>query len=666
MREGSHRIVALAVAALLGLHFLLAVTSKRNESTTSDEIAHLSAGFTYWTLNDYRFQPENGNLPQRWAAIPAVVMGTKLPDLKGNIYWNTSDVWAFGHQFFYETGDDHFPRLMAGRAMIALFSVGLGLLIFCWSKSLFGTRGGLISLAFYTFFPSFLAHGALVTSDVCMAFFMLASVGLWWKHLHSAKISLMAVSAACFGLACVAKFSAVLLLPMMALLALVRFTHKEPLSLAGRTAATLAGKVSLVALSLLAHGAAAVTAIWASFGFRYSGFNPALPPASRYILRFEDVIQWTGLQGKVVHVLASLHALPEAFLYGYAYVIEMAQQRAAFLNGEYSIYGWRSYFVWAFFLKATLPLIVGLALTALVTLKRWRTQSARIRSDLYATAPLLVLFVTYWAASIASHMNIGERHILPTYPVMFIGLGLLGAARAGRSAALGTAACLLCLWNAGEALAAYPHYLSYFNELGGGPSNGFKHLSDSSVDWGQDLPGLKQWLDENKKPGEQAYLAYFGTGEPNYYNIRAERLPFSNGFHFDNPYQELGPGIYCIGATVLNQVYGEVRGPWTVALEADYERLLAVAPSLAAEERTAEPRTAHSTRVTPTQRSRGLQRFLALRLARLCYFLQVRRPDANIGSSIFIYRLTEAEVKAATQGSLKEWSTLITNTAVGH
>ena len=40
-----------------------------------------------------------------------------------------------------------------------------------------------------------------------------------------------------------------------------------------------------------------------------------------------------------------------------------------------------------------------------------------------------------------------------------------------------------------------PHYLAYFNELAGGPANGFKELVDSNLDWGQDLKNLKLWLD---------------------------------------------------------------------------------------------------------------------------------------------------------------------------
>jgi len=209
---------AAAVALLLALHFALAVCSKLHESTTSDELVHLTGGYTYWKFNDYRIHPENGNLPQRWVALPAWLAGSKFPGLDQE-YWRKSDSWVMGHEFFYETGEDHFPKLMAARAMTALLSVALGALVFLWSRRLFGTAGGFVSLLFFTFSPTLLAHGGLATSDVCMALFMLASVGAWWRHLRNPGAAGFALSAVLFGLACVAKFSAPLIPPMLLLCA---------------------------------------------------------------------------------------------------------------------------------------------------------------------------------------------------------------------------------------------------------------------------------------------------------------------------------------------------------------------------------------------------------------------------------------------------------------
>ena len=637
------RIVA-AVALLLALHFAMAVASKLHESTTSDEIVHVTGGFSYWRLDDYRLHPENGNLAQRWVALPVWIAGSRFPTLD-QPYWRLSDAWVIGHEFFYETGEDHFPKLMAARAMTALLSVALGALIFCWSRALFGTAGAFVSLGFFAFSPTFLAHGAYATSDVCAALFLLASVGAWWRHLRRPGAGPFILSAVVFGLACVAKFSAVLLLPMMGVCALVHLAAQP-------------GGLWRVARSAAGHAAVAFAVIWAFYGFRYSAFNPALPPADQFIESWGEMYARTGRAGQAIHFLADLRALPEAFLYGTAYVVETSQQRGAYLNGEYSLEGWRTFFPWAFALKTTLPFIAASALSIGLAFRSRMRPPAGLRGLLPLT-PLLALFCVYWAFSIQSHLNIGHRHLLPTYPVLFILAGALGAWLARPLGWRAVVVAGLLAWHVGESAWISPHSLAYFTELAGGPARGRLHLVDSSLDWGQDLPGLKAWLEANRRPGEDAFLAYFGTGEPRYYRLPVKRLAYINGFHEDEPYIPLGPGLYCVGATMLQQVYGVVRGPWTVELEKEYQFLRAFEPMFRtyAEDPAARARLERD--LPPEKWAASRDRFLHLRFARLCYFLRVRRPDALIGYSIFVYRLSAQEVRAATAGTLSEWSALI-------
>ena len=656
------RLIIFAVTAVLALHFALAVTSKRRESTTADEIAHLTAGVAYWQLNDYRLQPENGNLPQRWAALPTWLAGATFPKLTDNAYWRTSDAWVLGHQFFYETGEDHFPRLMAGRAMIALFSVATGLLVFCWSRRFFGLAGAFVSLLFYAFCPTFLAHGALVTSDACMTFFMLASVGAWWRHLHDGRTGSSWLSVVVFALACVAKFSAVLLIPMFLLLALARIWAPAPVVFCGRTFATRPGKLGAITLTALGHGLAVIGLIWACFGFRYTGFNPALPGALQYIQTFESAIAGMGAQGAVVRVLAAWHALPEAFLYGYAFVIEMSQQRAAYLDGEYSVTGWVRFFPLAFLYKSTPALLVALPLAGLVAWPR-RLKSnellARAQMGLYAALPLIVLAIVYGAFSLTSHLNIGHRHLMPIYPVLFIATGALGAWAVARRGWAVVIVALLATSQAWSAARIYPHYLAYFNTLAGGPKNGWRHLADSSLDWGQDLPGLKSWLGAHPRAGEPVYLAYAGSGEPDYYQLPVKRLIVINGFHQPQSYVALEAGVYCIGASALTHVYARVRGPWTLELEREYQSLRPLEPFFADYHRDPLRRAALLNDASAERWESGWKRFNDLRFARLCYYLRVRASEENIGGSIFIYRLSAGEIAAATAGSLADWSTLI-------
>jgi hypothetical protein len=368
----------------------------------------------------------------------------------------------------------------------------------------------------------------------------------------------------------------------------------------------------------------------------------------------------------VVHLLAGIRALPEAFLYGTAYVAETSQQRGAYLNGQYSITGWPSFFLWAFALKTTLPFILAAAWAAWVAVcTRTRTAAQGRLAALVPLTPLAALFLVYGAVSVTSHLNIGHRHLIPIYPVLFILTGALGACLARPLGWRAIVVAALLAWHAGESLWVAPHYLAYFNELAGGPAGGRLHLVDSSLDWGQDLPGLKAWLDRNRRPGEDVFLAYFGTGEPRYYHMPVKRLAYINGFHEDEPYIPLGPGLYCIGATMLEQVYSSVNGEWDFNREREYEFLRNFEPLFREYADDPAARASLQTQLSPEKWTANRDRFLHLRFSRLCDYLRVRRPDAVIGYSIFIYRLSAEEVRAATGGSLKDWTSLIERSGVG-
>jgi hypothetical protein len=80
----------------------------------------------------------------------------------------------------------------------------------------------------------------------------------------------------------------------------------------------------------------------------------------------------------------------------------------------------------------------------------------------------------------------------------------------------------LLVWLVLGTVKTYPFYLAYFNELVGGPGNGYKYLSASNLDWGQDLNGLSTYLRRNGIA--RVKLAYFGTDDPHRYGITYEPL----------------------------------------------------------------------------------------------------------------------------------------------
>jgi len=80
---------------------------------------------------------------------------------------------------------------------------------------------------------------------------------------------------------------------------------------------------------------------------------------------------------------------------------------------------------------------------------------------------------------------------------------------------------LLITFQAASSLAIGPHYLGYFNSFVGGPEGGRWLLADSNIDWGQDLPALKEFQETNPEP---MVLWYCGTALPPAYGIEAVNI----------------------------------------------------------------------------------------------------------------------------------------------
>ena len=186
-----------------------------------------------------------------------------------------------------------------------------------------------------------------------------------------------------------------------------------------------------------------------------------------------------------------------------------------------------------------------------------------------------------------------------------------------------------------EAFSVHPHYLSYFNQLSGGPSNGYRLLVDSSNDWGQDLPALAEWQ-ESQASGSKQYLAYFGTANPASYGIHIKKLPGFLDRQHAIDWQPLTAGAYVVSATLLQLIYQppEVFGPWTEGQEVAYQQL----SHLFAAGTGIEFRKQYADQY---------KRYEKLRFAKLCHTLRQRQPDEMIGYSMLVYHLDEGDIKRA-------------------
>ena len=139
------------------------------------------------------------------------------------------------------------------------------------------------------------------------------------------------------------------------------------------------------------------------------------------------------------------------------------------------------------------------------------------------TATFLLVPPALWlASSLSSRIDLGLRHILPVYPFLFVVASRLAVLRLRRPWVPLLVGVPL-LTTATSTLRVIPHQLAYFNELVGGPAEGYRYLSDSNLDWGQDLKGLRAYMDQQGV--SMIYLSYFGNASPSYYGIPYQYLP---------------------------------------------------------------------------------------------------------------------------------------------
>lgn len=652
------------LAALFALaHVVFALTATIEKCVAFDEVAHLLGGQTYWHHHDFRIHPENGNLPQRLAALPTLFTSWRLPALD-DPSWRTSDVWRLANTTLYELGNDTDFNVLLARTAVSLHAFGIVLLVFGWSRRLFGLAGAFTSLALCIFCPTLLAHGPLVTSDVAMAFWMLAATGAYWRFLHKPTLMNGALSAFCLGFAAVAKFSAPLLAPIWVLLWLARCLHPAELVWRNTTLARGLRRSAFLFAATCFQVVGAIAIVWAFYDWRIRPLGESLPPGD-YFRNWDYVMRDLGTKGQIFTCLRSFPLLPDAYTYGLANVVAYSQARGAFLNGEVSTTGWLTFFPYAFLVKTPLPLLGALALAFVSGLHAVRMQTCQVLARLWPILPLLVLLAIYWGVSLASHLNIGHRHLLPTYPPLFILAGAAGRWLWQRHRLGRIALALLLAASAATATTIRPHYLAYFNLFAGGPAQGYQHLVESSLDWGQDLPGVAQWLRANARSAEPVQLAYFGTGHPAYEGIVARALPSLPLQELPRP-TVLHPGLFVISATMLQQPYGQHNGPWTAARERTYQQMRRL-EALAQQWET--PTSFRATRererafFSDSESVRIWAAYESLRFARLCHYLRARRPDAHVGYSILIYRLSPAELNAALHGSLSDLANLIEQAA---
>ena len=495
------QILALLLLLTLFIVFSFRIIYEiREKSVTIDEFVHLPAGYYYLETGDFDLFRIHPPFIQMLCAAPLLWKNIRFEE---NTSWQLINNWVFGYEFMFSNAREYQEIFEISRFTTLGLSVLLGLMIYGWAKELFGQMAGFFALFLYTFNPDILAHSGLVTLDIGVSLFIFAAIYFLWKLIKSGENSYSVLSGTTLGMAIVGKYIALLTIPVILFISLFIVTSRVKLT------RTLSAKKYLFSLIILFT--VALLVINATYFF-----HGTLSPLGSF------QFQSGALRPFNSTFLSALPVpVPFDFLKGFDEQLSIQGGKfGSYLWGNVSDSPWWYYYLAAFSLKEPLAWIVLLLIALTVNLIY-----KRINYDLM----IFVLFPPILFLIIISSMsvNIGIRYMLPIFPFLFLFTSsimdgnLLKKISSTRLLQLPVVIC--ALWYFSASAMIHPHYLAYFNELAGGPGEGYKFLVDSNIDWGQDLIGLKEYLTDNHI--DKIYLAYFGRVDPLLYGINYDLLP---------------------------------------------------------------------------------------------------------------------------------------------
>lgn len=557
----------LIIAIILAFVIVVSVLNAKNDALIYDESAHIPAGYSYLTQLDMRLNPEHPPLLKDLSALPLLFIHPNF-DITQD-FWTTDNAdasqWNAGKYFLFEAGNDADQIIFWSRLPIILLSLVFGLFIFKWTREMAGITAGLFALTLYAFDPNILGHNHFVTTDLGIAAFMTFSFYYFLKFIKEPTWKNVFIGGIFLGLVQLAKFSSVLLFPVFGLILIIYplvKLHRDK----NRTKLKTLGEYLLK--GIVAFAISLTLVYIAYFISNYNMPQTKLPEIISHYFNPSDT------RPMIIHtreILLSMNAHPVLmpladYLFGVIRVFQrVGGGNVTYLMGEVRTSGFLSYFPIVFLIKEPLPTLFFILFALVISLSKIAKSLTTFSKNYFSKIAhqithylrtsivefsMLVFILLYAITSITGKLNIGFRHLFPILPFIYVlvsvGIFRFIKARHHQSKIIFQSMLLLLLFIlVTGTISAFPYYTSYFNSLVHGSKNGYRIVTDSNTDWGQDLKRLKIFLDAHPEING-IKLDYFGMADLNYYlDNRYEKWWDAN--------RPIVPGWYAISVLFLQE-----------------------------------------------------------------------------------------------------------------
>ena len=579
----------LLIAVGAATHAWLAA---RTKAPTYDEPVHTLSSWLIVNASDFRLNPEH---PPLWKYVAGVgLIGWPLEADRSSppaeaLLHDLQQEWPWTIGTLFPRGSDAGLAMIArARLAMTIFLAVLVLVVGRWAWAWGGPVAAILAGLLISFDPNFIGHGGLVTNDVAASCFIALATYLTWRLGERFDLRIAALLMLTVVAAIATKFSCLLLAPMLGIPLAYRACAGWPWQIAGRPDRAITSRQTRIALVTTIGGVAAIAVlvgIWPFYQFHESPVpngerfdlstapslsfnvvmadfearvraNPSTPPLAVSELQLRMDAYRPGIATQFFDWLAQTSLVPQAYTYGINAANALSVRRWTFLLGEGSNLGRSIYFPVAIAVKtpmATMVILAAAGVASAAALRRRHLMRSIDASLRWKIVCAIVPPTIYLIAAMNARLNIGVRHVLPLYAPAFVvaGVALARLTHGWRPAryAIPAAIALLAL----ETTSVFPNYISFFNRAAGGTRGGLSLLSDSNLDWGQDLKPLAAWYRawRSEHPTTPFYLDYFGTTDPRAFGI--DYINTAPGFpaNPDLATTQIDHGVLAVSATYL-------------------------------------------------------------------------------------------------------------------
>jgi len=530
MRRVSGRWVDVVGLLALGLaSSAWCLTASPRLGAVFDEPFYVKAGLTKWRTGSNKMLMRSGvmTLPTDVQTLPVYL-------------------WERSRGVSFDPVADLHAVLPLARGMNLVFWWLLLVYALRLGRTFGGAWGGRLAVALTACDPNLLGHATLATTDIACVATLLVLVYHFWHGRGCGWGRRVLVPGLCYGLAIQAKASGLVFgLQAMAVLGLWHLGTSGALSSPAGTSARARLAHLWHATYGLRRDLAVIGLIGLTAVFVYTGSDWTTEAS---FVRWAERLPEGGLKSVLVPVSENLRIFTNAGE-GLLYQIQHnVRGHGTFLLGQWYPKATWEYFPVALSMKLPIPVLALLAAVLLTGPRHLLTPPAAV------ALLLLLLSPTY-------RVQIGVRFV---FGLMVLGYVALGAAVArgwaspgGRGVPRRFVAGVVVTLGA-ISVGVWPHGLSFFNRLWGGPERGPRLLHDSNCDWGQGLPELRDWLLAHGLPTIAVW--YYGN------DPAVNQPPFFRAFLSHLPHDGSPEGIarLCGGNRLLAVSVGCLYGHDTV------------------------------------------------------------------------------------------------------